>query len=295
MPRVAVVGTVSFTSTCIRALSSANLPPVGVLGRKSSPLNTDYEDVVAVARGLGLRAEYVHKLATAEEIAILNELRPDVLLVLGWSFLLPTSARSTARLCVGAHPSPLPIGRGRHPIVWAIALGLTATALSLFELTDVPDAGPILWQRSLPIGERDDAAAVYAGISRLASDGVPELVRQVASGTLAPRPQDESRAVVWRRRSNEDGRIDWRMSSVAIDRLIRALARPYVGAHIAHTDGPRAIWRSEIPPRDPRWTAIEPGRVLQVDGTRIRVRTGDGAIDLVDHELSKVPAVGAYL
>lgn len=295
MPRVVVLGTVSFTSNCVRALSTNQLPPVGVLGRRVSPFNADYEDVVAVARALGLRGEYIDKLKTDEEIATLNELRPDVLLVLGWSFLLPASARSAARLCVGAHPSPLPIGRGRHPIVWAIALGLTATALSLFELTDTPDAGPILWQEPLPIGERDDAATVYAGIERLASEGVPEVVRQIASGTLAPKPQDESRAVVWRRRSNDDGQIDWRMSSIAIDRLVRALARPYVGAHVVSSDGARAVWRSELPTRDPAWMALEPGRVILVDGRRVRVRTGDGAIDLVEHELVTLPAVGAYL
>lgn len=293
--RIVVLGTVRFTAACLDTLVASDLAPVAVLCRRRSPGNADFADLGVDCMRLGIPACYVDKLAGEEEARLLAELRPDVLLVLGWPFLVAPQVRGLARVVIGAHPAPLPVGRGRHPIVWAIALGLRETALSFFELVDAADAGPLYLQTPIPIDDVDDAGTLYAKIESTARSDLPKVVAGLRDGTLRASPQDESRAIVWRRRTSADGRIDWRMSSLAIDRLVRALTRPYVGAQLELEGRLARVWKVQIVNADDAWSAIEPGRVLAVTGSVVRVRTGDGAVDLVEHELSGLPVAGDSL
>jgi methionyl-tRNA formyltransferase len=261
-----------------------------VLGRRSSSRNADFVDVVAASNNLGIRAEYVDWLSTPEEAQLVESLRPDILLVLGWSALVSASIRRIAGTTVGSHPAPLPVGRGRNTISWAIALGLRETALTLFELTDEADAGPILWQGHVPITDTDDAATIYGSIERLARVAVPEVVRQLIAGRATRTPQDATKAVVWRKRTDADRVIDWRTSSRSIDRLVRAITHPYVGAWAIVDGRPHSVWRAAPRALIPEWSGIEPGRVLAVEGRIVTVRSADGAVDLVDHELPELAA-----
>src|SRR3546814_2327569 len=89
----------------------------------------------------------------------MRDAAPDLLLVWGWSTLVPKAVIDRARFGgVGFHPSPLPIGRGRHPLIWSIILGLEESAVSFFALDEGADTGAILAQRRFTIspGERSE-------------------------------------------------------------------------------------------------------------------------------------------
>ena len=84
------------------------------------------------------------------------------------------------------------------------------------------------------------------------------------------------------------------MPTKGIHNLIRALTRPYPGATVRLDNGEHVIWRSRPAP-DKVSANIEPGRVLGVDQERLTVKTGDGAIVLVEHELEPLPRTGHCL
>src|SRR5207244_11203976 len=121
------------------------------------------------------------------------------------------------------HASRLPKYRGAAPINAAILAGETVTGNSIIRLAQKMDAGAILAQSSLPIGELESAGELH---DRLAEDGAPlmlSVLESLAEGRAIERPQDESAATVAPKMSRESARIEWSQSAEQIARAIRAL------------------------------------------------------------------------
>ena len=83
------------------------------------------------------------------------------------------------------------------------------------------------------------------------------------------------------------------MTSQAIHNLVRALTKPYIGAHVNYKEKEVIVWKVEI--IDNKQDNIESGKVLDVNEGKILVKTYDGAIKITHHEFKKLPNVGEYL
>ena len=195
---------------------------------------------------------------------------------------------------VGFHPAKLPDNRGRHPLIWALALGLKETASTFFMLNAGADEGDIVSQRKVEIAYEDDARTLYDKVMDIAVKQEIELVERLESGNVVRVKQNANAGNFWRKRGKEDGRIDWRMSSRAIYNLVRSLTRPYVGAHFVHHGTEWKVWKAqELDVKDVE--NIEPGKALALndDGT-VDVKAGDGAVRLVEFDRPKI-SEGDYL
>jgi methionyl-tRNA formyltransferase len=219
---------------------------------------------------------------------------PDVIYCIGWSWLIPQTLLDIPRLgVIGFHPAALPQNRGRHPIIWTLALGLDESASTFFLMNAAPDAGDIVSQKRVKVHPEDDAAALYGRILDTMRGQIPVFTAQIRDGTLRTVAQDETRATSWRKRTPEDGRIDWRMPAEGVKNLVRALARPYPGAHFMFRGGQVKVWRVRVVRfSDPY---AEPGKVVVADEQSPIVKCGVDAVCLVEHELALRPSKGDYL
>jgi methionyl-tRNA formyltransferase len=77
---------------------------------------------------------------------------------------------------VGFHPAALPENRGRHPLIWALVLGLEETASTFFFMDEGADSGDLLSQRRISIEPADDAGSLYARITEVAMCQIREFV-----------------------------------------------------------------------------------------------------------------------
>jgi len=171
--------------------------------------------------------------------------RADFALAAGWYHLVPRVVRSRfAAGCAGVHASLLPKFRGGAPLNWALLAGETQAGVSLFELGDGIDDGPLYGQRSFPIGPRTRIADLVAAAESAALALVEECLPGVAAGRLVPRPQ-EGAPSYGLQRAPGDGEIDWTQSAVDIDRLVRAVGRPYPGAFSYLHDTQVIVWEAE--------------------------------------------------
>jgi methionyl-tRNA formyltransferase len=258
-------------------------------------VNSDFAPLDELAREAGIPFLATKKINSQETVAWIKGLRPDVGFCFGWSQLIAAEAIAVPRLgIVGYHPAMLPQNRGRHPLIWALALGLQETGSTFFFMDEGADSGDILSQRRLPILTDDTAGSLYARMTKTALAQISEFLPQLESGNFGRCPQDEALANVWRKRTIEDGRIDWRMPAGNIHNLVRALAPPYPGATIRVDGSDIPVRKSEVldtfVPNN-----LEPGRVLDVDRRAVSVVCGIGAIRLLDHDLSTMPNVGSFL
>lgn len=296
--RIALIGCVASTQTALRALlalPSHSHQVTALITRQSSSVNADFVDLAPLARAHQVPVLLAESAPGDEQQAAwLRQRETDLLFCVGWSRLLGPETLACAPLgTVGFHPAALPANRGRHPLIWALALGLEETASSFFLMDEGADSGPLLSQVRIPITAQDDAGTLYAKVLAAMADQVADIAVGLAQGRSMARPQDEQQASSWRKRSAADGRIDWRMSARNIHNLTRALARPYPGAEFMVGGTPIKLWRSAIQPAPDKRT--EPGKVLAVQGQTFTVQCGEDALVLLEHELAALPVPGDYL
>ena len=194
---------------------------------------------------------------------------------------------------LGFHPSELPKNKGRHPLIWALALGLKKSASTFFFMDEGIDSGEILSQKDFNILENDDAKILYDKFVNIALLQIEEFLPQLQKKTYQTIKQNHETSNTWRKRAKIDGQIDFRMSSQAIYNLVRALTKPYVGAYINYKDKEITVWKVEI--IENKKNNIESGKVLDINDNKILVKTYNGAIKIMHHEFKKLPNIGEYL
>lgn len=178
----------------------------------------------------------------------LRELRPDMIIVVGWYYMLPRSLRELAPLgAAGLHASLLPKYRGGAPLVWATINGETRTGVTFFYFADAVDDGDIIGQESFEIAFEDDISALVQKASRASVDLMKQYVPLLANGTAPRVKQDHAQATVVPQRQPEDGLIDWQACSArqAYD-WIRAQTRPYPGAFTFLGEEKVTIWKAGL-------------------------------------------------
>ena len=146
----------------------------------------------------------------------------------------------------GLHASLLPDYSGGAPLVWAIINGETKTGISLFQMDDGIDSGPIAGQKEEPNYPDDTVATLYARIEERGVELLRDKMPQLANGTLKLQLQNETKRRIMAQRSPKDGLIDWTQDEKSIDRFVRAQTRPYPGAFTTLETKPLHIWRTQV-------------------------------------------------
>jgi methionyl-tRNA formyltransferase len=160
--------------------------------------------------------------------------RPAYILVIGWSYLVGDDILALAEHGgIGMHPTRLPSGRGQAPIPWTIIKGCSRTALSVFRLSAVADAGPVIAQYDLEIRDRETSASLFSRVGHTHFTAGRDLGELLGKGGVVPAiAQDESLATRWPRRRPRDGALLPGMSREELDRLVRAQLGPYPRAFL---------------------------------------------------------------
>ena len=291
--KIAFIGCVNFSRALLETLLTIPDAEVcGVVTCQQSSINADFFDLTEIADKNGIPVFHVFSNGQDEIAAWIKELGVDICFCFGWSYLLKSPVLTAAPLgVVGYHPTLLPRNRGRHPIIWSLALGLRETGSTFFMMDAGADSGPILSQERVAINATDDAACLYAKLTRIASHQLDMLVAGLIDGSAVGMPQDPSQATFWRKRTMADGRIDWRMTAESIQNLVRALAFPYSGAHVDFRGTVVKVWKvrhGDLCPEN-----LEPGYVIGRSGADIHVKCGTGSLVIERHDFDQ--ALGAPL
>jgi methionyl-tRNA formyltransferase len=290
--RAVIVGAVESTRVAIAALSRAagwDIAGVVTLSPELAARHSDFVDLAPDAASAGAALIRAADSNSPDVLEAVAGLRPDLGFVIGWSQICrpPFVAAAGGRL-VGYHPAPLPRLRGRAALPWTILLREPITAASLFWVDEGVDSGPIIAQRFFHVAPDETVTLLYArhmeALAYVLDDALPRL----AAGDVPGAPQDDRFATWAARRTARDGAIDWFQPAEAVDRLIRAVTRPYPGAFTDTAAGRLTLWHARPWPESERHAAL-PGQVLRLPQPGapggLVVMCGDGrALDIHDWE-----------
>lgn len=291
--KVIFIGAVEFSYRMLKVLLASNLDIVGVITCPHSKFNSDYVDLTPICNESHISMHSTHDINSARTFDWVCQKQPDIICCFGWSFLIRKELLCIPRIgAVGYHPALLPANRGRHPLIWALALGLKETGSTFFMMDEGADTGDIISQSRIAIELHDDAQTLYDKVSYCAERQLHELIPKLMKGTFERVIQDSTIGNSWRKRSKRDGAIDWKMSCRAISNLVRALTHPYVGAHFQRGKDEVKVWKIDIESADRN---IEPGKVLKGGKEGALIKCSDGAICLRKIELKTSLQTGEYL
>src|SRR5205823_14127232 len=200
-------------------------------------------------RGRGRRTAAPPAKETAERlgITVLQPARPepgrdlgaDTVVVAAYGLLIPESVLEE-RLWLNVHPSLLPRWRGAAPVERAIMAGDAETGVTIHRTVKELDAGPIAAQRAFPIGEQDDAGAVYEKAAALAVELLDDVLPEPEFT-----PQDDGGTTYAEKITAADRELDWEDPPEELLNKIRALS-PHVGARAQLHGRPLTIWKARV-------------------------------------------------
>ncbi|NOU51777.1 formyl transferase [Pseudoalteromonas sp. JBTF-M23] len=294
--RVGFIGCVHSSRMALETLLSIEgIEVCAVVTKKNSAVNADFCDLSSVCGDRNIPFHYEDSKNKTASKAFLSNFDLDIIYCVGWSYLLDEELLAMPKQgIIGFHPAKLPQNRGRHPIIWALALGLSETASTFFKMDSGADSGPIISQEPIKIDMDENAQSLYDKILHTAQQQIKDFTKSLLEGSAVFAEQDQQSATYWRKRSRKDGLIDFRMSAESIHNLVRALAPPYPCAEFLCKENLVQVRRSEILQQTVP-ANIEPGKVLEKRGNSILVKAaGTQAIWLHDAVLENID-VGDYL
>lgn len=295
MKNIVFIGCVESSYVILEYMLKNHYGVSAIITMEHSDCNADFRSLVPLADQYGIDCYCTKNVNDTETVAFVKSKKPDMIYCFGWSRLIGHELLSLPKNgIIGFHPAALPANRGRHPLIWTLALGLTKTASTFFVMDEGADTGDIISQKEIFIDDKDDAQSLYDKVLKVAKLQVSEFTEQFNHNAVKRIPQKFGSGNVWRKRGHLDGQIDWRMSCDGIYNLVRALTHPYVGAHFIHNGKEIKVWKCEAL-RSQECQNIEFGKVLDVHSeSDFTVKAYDGIIHITACDEVKL-AKGEYL
>jgi len=282
--RLVFAGTPQFAEVALAALLDAGHEITLALTQPDRPsgrgLRMVASPVKQVATARGIATFQPQTLKEPSALARLASARPEALVVAAYGLILPPSMLALPRHgAINIHASLLPRWRGAAPVQRALLAGDEKSGITIMQMDECLDSGPILAQQALPIGPDEDAASLHARLAALGAEMIVAQLEDIAAGHAKSRAQPAQGVTYARKIDMAEVSIDWSRTATEIERAVRAF-RPTPGARAALRGETIKIWRAA-----PMGGRGEPGTVLSAAGDRILVACSEDALAV--HELQR--------
>ena len=275
--RIVFFGTPIFAVASLQGLLRGRFTVAGVVtqpdkprGRSRSQLVSPPVKVIAQAEGLPV-LQPVRPVGDVFS-ASLERLEPDLGVVVAYGHILrPEVLSIPTRGMINVHASLLPRYRGAAPIQHAILEGEKETGITIMQMEEGLDSGPILHHIATPIGADETAGMLAQRLADLGATALIEALSLFSGGLARPQPQDHTQATYAPKLDRDMARLDWKRDAATTARQIRAFD-PAPGAWTTLNGSVLKLFGAREAPG-----TGEPGEVVAV-GDRLVVAAGSGAV-----------------
>ncbi len=223
-----------------------------------------------------------HNFRSPEAVEELRALRPDVLVVAAYGLLLPKAVLDIpTHGCINIHASLLPRWRGAAPIERAIEAGDSETGITIMQMDEGLDTGPMLRTQSCAIDTTETGASLRVKLAAIGASCLLQTLAQLINNSLKPQLQDDAPATYANKISKQELRIDWHLPASSIERKLRA----FYSANTMHSmlgDMRIKIAHAEL------GDAVQqqaPGTIVAVQRDAIVVACGEGTLHIMQLQL----------
>ena len=294
--RILFMGTPQFAQMSLKALVEDKREVVCVITQPDKPKGRGYEMAMPEVKVYALEKNIpVYQPDTLKDgaiLPILEEYRPDVIIVVAYGKILPEYILKFPKYgCINIHGSLLPKYRGAAPIQRAVIDGEEVSGVTSMYMEKGLDTGDMLIKRELPIGRETTAGEYHDELAVLGGEVLLDTLDALAAGTLSPEKQDEALSTYASQLSKAEGEIDWNNTNEQIYNKIRGL-NPWPKA-FSFMGGKRLV--IDFVYKTPQ--CGKAGEILCADENGLVVACGEGSVLIkeIKPEGKKKMSVGDFL
>ena len=226
--RIVFMGTPDFAAASLKKLLTEGFDVVGVFTQPDKPKGRGMEMAFSPVKDLALQAGLPvfqpEKMRDGTALAILRELKPDILVVVAYGRILPDEILALpAYGAINVHGSLLPKYRGAAPIQWAVLNGDEITGVSTMYLAHDMDAGDIIYTAETPIGEFETSGELFDRLMEMGAELLVKTLRAIEDGSAPRTPQDHAKASYVKMLDKSLCPINWNQSPRAVVKQICGL------------------------------------------------------------------------
>lgn len=273
--KVIFMGTPDFAQPSLIEICKSTYEVIAAFTQPDRPCGRGHKKIPPIikvcAQGKNIPVYQPTTLRDKEIIASINEMQPDVIVVVAYGQILPKEVLNIPKYgCVNLHASLLPKYRGAAPIQWAILNGDKETGVMTMKMDVGLDTGDIIMETRMPIGENETSETLFERLSIEGGKLLVKTLNALEAGTATFTPQSDEGISYAGKITKKLSPIDWHKSTSEIHNQIRGLySWPMAETYFKDM---------RIRVHESRLTNIEtqrvPGEVLAVDDG-ILVAAGD--------------------
>lgn len=229
---IVFMGTPDFAVPCLKSLIESGENVQAVFTQPDKPKGRGYKltppPVKELALTYNIPVYQPSSLKNGDDaestMKILNELSPDLIIVVAYGKILPKAILDLPKYCINVHASLLPKYRGAGPIQWSVLNGEKVTGVTTMLMAEGLDTGDMLISKSVEIGENETASELHDRLSILGSKVLLETIQAVKDNTLTPIKQDDSLSNYAPMLTKDMCAIDFSKSAQEVHNHIRGLS-----------------------------------------------------------------------
>ncbi len=290
--KIIFAGTPDFAAVALNALHDAGFDIPLVLTQPDRPAGRGMQlhasavkqcalaHQIPVAQPVSLRLDGKYPEVARQAHDLLYSTPHDVMVVAAYGLILPPSVLGIPRHgCINIHASLLPRWRGAAPIHRAIEAGDPETGVTIMQMEQGLDTGPMLLMERLAIAPVDTTGSLHDRLAALGASMIVDVLRRLERGSLSAVPQPPEGITYAAKIMKDEATLDFTQTADCVARKIRAF-NPFPGAVAVFNGVPVKIWRAEVASLT---AAAESGRVLAADAQDgVLVACGEGVLRVTE-------------
>ena len=263
--RVVFMGTPDFAVPALQALIDSGHDVIAVYTRAPKPkgrgmaVQKSPVHIVAETHNIPVRTPKSLKDKYPEDQQAFTDLEADIGVVAAYGLILPTRILNAPRYgCINIHASLLPRWRGASPIQHAIWKGDDVSGVTIMQMEEGLDTGPMIIKGETPITSTTTAQDLHDALAVIGQNLIVDVLDQInEAGEITAQPQNDAEATYAPMLKKSDGEIDETALPIETDRQIRAL-NPWPGTYMAGNKGRIKILEAHVDDNNLVYDRVQP-------------------------------------